>query len=114
MKEVRVSAHECFVVCASPAAAARDAAGRMRLVAHCSEMIAASGKLTQERRAELRGVISTKPGLARYPRTTADGLLRVDEGAIKAEEKLDGKYLLRSSDPTLPAEGIALGYKQLA
>jgi transposase len=32
---------------------------------------------------------------------------------IKAEEKLDGKYLLRSSDPSLSAQDIALGYKQL-
>src|SRR5665648_501566 len=55
-----------------------------------------------------------RPGLARFLRTTAGGLLRVDEAAIKAEEKLDGKYLLRSSDPSLSAEDIALGYKQLA
>ena len=40
--------------------------------------------------------------------------MRVDETAIKAEEKLDGKYLLRSSDPELSAADIALGYKQLA
>jgi len=44
---------------------------------------------------------------------TAGGLLRVDAQAVAAEEKLDGKYLLRSSDPTLSAEDIALGYKQL-
>jgi len=41
------------------------------------------------------------------------GLLRTDAAAIKAEENLDGKYLLRSSDPKLPAEDIALGCKQL-
>ena len=76
-------------------------------------MIAGSDRLSEAKRAELRGVISTKPGLARYLRTTAGGLLRVDEGAIKAEERLDGKYLLRCSDPTLSAEDIALGYKQL-
>ncbi|WP_243436898.1 hypothetical protein [Streptomyces sp. FH025] len=32
---------------------------------------------------------------------------------IEAEENLDGKYLLRCSDPHLSAEDIALGYKQL-
>ena len=76
-------------------------------------MIEGSDRLSPTKRAELRGVISTKPGLARFLRTTAGGLLRVDEAAIKAEAKLDGKYLLRSSDPTLSAEDIALGYKQL-
>lgn len=33
---------------------------------------------------------------------------------MAADEKLDGKYLLRSSDPALSAEDIALGYKQLS
>ena len=47
-------------------------------------------------------------------RTTAGGLLRIDQEAIAADEKLDGKYLLRSSDPSLSPEDIALGYKQLS
>jgi len=114
IKEVRIGEGERFVVCHNPQGAARDAAVRAHLVARLTEMIAASDKLTPTKRAELRGVISTKPGLARFLRTTAGGLLRVDEAAIKAEEKLDGKYLLRSSDPSLSAEDIALGYKQLA
>jgi len=113
VKEVRVAEHERFVVCASAEAAERDAAVRARLVARLTEMIAGSDKLSPTRRAELRGVISTKPGLARYLRTTAGGLLRVDAAALEREEKLDGKYLLRSSDPALSAEDIALGYKQL-
>jgi transposase len=33
--------------------------------------------------------------------------------AVRAEERLDGKFLLRTSDPTLSAEDVALGYKQL-
>ena len=32
---------------------------------------------------------------------------------IEAEENLDSKYLLRTSDPHLSAEDAALGYKQL-
>jgi hypothetical protein len=32
---------------------------------------------------------------------------------VKQEEKLDGKYLLNTSDKSLTAEDIALGYKQL-
>jgi len=113
VKEVRVSEHERFVVCHNPEAALRDAAVRSRLVARLVEMIATSDKLSPLKRAELRGVIRTKPGLARYLRTTAGGLLRVDEAAVKAEAKLDGKLLLRSSDPELSAADIALGYKQL-
>jgi hypothetical protein len=61
----------------------------------------------------LGGVILTNPGLHRYLRSTPGGLLRVDAAKIKAEENLDGKYLLRTSDPKLAAEDIATGYKQL-
>jgi hypothetical protein len=113
VKEVRIAEGERFVICYNPEGAARDAAVRARLLARLTEMIAASDRLSATRRAELRGVISTRPGLARYLRLTAGGLLRIDEGALKAEAKLDGKYLLRSSDPELSAEDIALGYKQL-
>ncbi len=114
VKEVRIGEHERFVVCHNPQAAERDAAVRAHLIARLTEMIAGSDKLSPAKRAELRGAIGTKPGLARFLRTTTGGLLRVDEAAVRAEEKLDGKYLLCSSDPTLSAADIALGYKQLA
>jgi hypothetical protein len=113
VKEVRVSHAERFVVCHNPEAAARDAAVRERMLARLQEMIAGSDRLSQSKRAELRGVISTKPGLARLLRTTAGGLLRIDAAAIRAEERLDGTYLLRCSDPSLSAEEIAQGYRQL-
>jgi DDE family transposase len=113
VKEVRISGSERFVICFNPEGAERDAKVRERMLAQLDEMITGSDKLTKTRRAELRGVISTKPGLNRYLRVTPGGLLRVDAAAIKAEENLDGKYLLRCSDPQLSAEDIALGYKQL-
>jgi transposase len=113
VKEVKIAEGERFVICFNPEAAERDAAVRTRLLARLTEMIADSDRLSGAKRAELRGVISTKPGLHRYLRVTAGGLLRIDAQAATAEEKLDGKYLLRSSDPSLSAEDIALGYKQL-
>ncbi len=113
VKEVRISESERFVVCYNPEGAERDAGVRARLLAQLGELISGSDKLTKTKRAELRGVISTKPGLNRYLRVTPGGLLRIDAAKIKAEENLDGKYLLRCSDPALSAEDIALGYKQL-
>jgi Transposase DDE domain len=113
VKEVRISEAERFVICYNPEQADRDAAVRARLLAQLAETIAGSDKLSATKRAELRGVISTKPGLYRYLRVTPGGLLRLDKAAVKAEANLDGKYLLRSSDPRLSAEDIALGYKQL-
>src|SRR6266536_2243002 len=91
----------------------RDAAIRARMIAQLKEMIDGSDALGTDKRAELRGVITTKPGLNRYLRITPGGLLRIDAGKARAEENLDGKYLLRTSDPKMTAEDIALGYRQL-
>jgi hypothetical protein len=113
VKEVRIAEDERFIICFNPEGAERDAAVRARMLAQLDELIKDSDALSRDKRAELRGVISTKPGLNRYLRVTPGGLLRVDAAKIKTEENLDGKYLLRTSDPKLPAEDIALGYKQL-
>jgi Transposase DDE domain len=114
VKEVKLDdADDRFVVCYNPDTAQRDRVVREHLVAQLEETIAGSDDLGQTKRAHLRGVISTKPGLNRFLRVTGGGLLRVDHAAIKTEERLDGKYLLRSSDPKLSTEDIALGYKQL-
>ena len=113
VKEVRISEHERFVICFNPEAADRDAHMRAQLVAQLEELIDGSDALPAMKRAELRGRISARPGLNRYLRVTPAGLLRTGKAKIKTETNLDGKYLLRSSDPHLSAEDIALGYKQL-
>jgi hypothetical protein len=113
VKEVRIAEDERFVICHSPEGAERDAAIRARMITQLRELIDGTDTLGKDKRAELRGVISTKPGLHRYLRVTPGGLLRIDAARAKAEENLDGKYLLRTSDPKMTAEDIALGYKQL-
>jgi len=113
VKEVKIAEDERFVICFNPEAAERDAAVRARMITRLEEIISGSDQLSRDKRAELRGVISTRPGLNRYLRVTPGGLLRVDASKAKAEENLDGKYLLRTSDPKMTAEDIALGYRQL-
>lgn len=53
------------------------------------------------------------PALGRYLRQTPSGRLKLDKAKIAVEAKLDGKYLLSTSDPDLSAEDVALGYKNL-
>lgn len=114
VKEVRIAdTNDRFVICFNPDAAQRDTRIRNELVARLADLIDGSDKLTPTKRAELRGKISTMPGLNRFLRVTPAGLMRIDKTKMKAEANLDGKYLLRSSDPNLSAEDIALGYKQL-
>ena len=51
------------------------------------------------------------PALGRWLRQTPSGRLVLDKTKITAEARLDGKYLLSTSDPDLSAEDVALGYK---
>jgi len=102
-----------FVVCHNPEQADRDAAVRTSLVAHLESLITGSDGWTERRRDELVGSLKSKPGLRRYLRRTPAGLLRVDAAAVKREQHLDGKWLLRTSDTTLTPDDLAAAYKQL-
>ena len=102
-----------FVVCHNPEQAQRDRFVRDQLLAQLRDAIAGSDKMTATERAALAGQLTNYPGLKRFVRTTPAGRLRVDQAAVTAEARLDGKFLLRTSDPTLSAEDVALGYKQL-
>jgi len=116
IKEVRVddaTMRDRFVICRNPDQAERDKAVRDQLISQLQDAIAGSDGLSAAERARLLARLSAKRGLKRFLRQTAGGLLRVDRAAINAEAHLDGKFLLRSSDPSLSAEDIALGYKQL-
>jgi hypothetical protein len=73
-----------------------------------------SANWTKQRRDELVGELRTTPALYRLVRQTTDGLPRVDKGAIAAEERFDGKFLLRTSDDTFTPTALALAYKQLS
>jgi transposase len=53
------------------------------------------------------------PTLGRYVRLTPTGRLRIDRAKVAAEERLDGKFLLSTSDPDISSEDVALGYKNL-
>lgn len=117
VKEVRIQdetgANDRFIVCFNPDQATRDATIRDQLITRLAAMIDGTDQLIATKRAELRGKISTMPGLNRFLRVTGGGLLRVDKTKITTEANLDGKYLLRTSHPTMSAEDVALGYKQL-
>jgi transposase len=124
VKEVRVGdgdAAKRFIVCHNPAEAERDKTHRdqtiTRLQAELDRITAARAKSTSAKadgahhRAEC--ALRDHPSLGRYLRQTPSGRLRIDRAKITAEERLDGKYLLSTSDPDLSPEDVALGYKNL-
>ncbi|MGB9226691.1 IS1634 family transposase [Mycobacterium sp.] len=122
VKEVRVSPGggiddgaraQRFVVCHNPDAAVRDEAVRERLIEHLCGLIEGSDAWPARRRDELVGSLKAKPGLRRLLRRTTTGLLRIDRAAAEREAHYDGKWLLRTSDPTLTPADLAAAYKQL-
>lgn len=124
VKEVRVGEGEAalrYVVCHNPAEAERDRLRREQRIARIEAELARLAEQRQrattkpEREQHLRGECALRdhPTLSRYLRQTKGGRLSLDRAKIAAEERLDGKYLLTTSDPSLSAEDVALGYKQL-
>ena len=51
--------------------------------------------------------------MGRYLKELKSGNLSINKAKVKEEQKLDGKYLLSSSDDSLSAKDVVLGYKQL-
>jgi hypothetical protein len=124
VKEVRVGdgdAAQRYVVCHNPAEAERDHMQRQQRIERIEVELARlktqreRAKTKQEREAHLRGECALRdhPTLSRYLHQSKGGRLSLDRTKIAAEERLDGKYLLTTSDPSLSAEDVALGYKQL-
>ncbi len=116
VKEVRVgdgARQQRFVVCHNPEAADRDQQVRANLVAYVETQIEGSDGWARSRRDELAGTLRTTPALWRLVRRLRDGRFRINKAAIAREAKLDGKWLLRTSDDSLTPTDLAVAYKQL-
>jgi len=103
-----------YVVCSNPEEAERQASHRKQVL---EELVHELASLRKPKRGESHSkrtcqLIST-PRFARYLRQTRRGALKIDKAAVRAEEKLEGKWVVTSNDDTLSAEDLALGYKQL-
>jgi len=117
-----------WVVCHNPVEAERDRLRReealTRLTAELERIAAARTRDAQRRKAgkkipseqvhvKAECALRDHPTLGRWLRQLSSGRLVLDRAKIAAEERLDGKYLLSTSDPDLSAEDVALGYKNL-
>jgi Transposase DDE domain len=124
VKEVRVGegdAAKRFVICHNPAEAQRERTQREETIHRLEAELdridkqRAKAKSAKAFEAHTRAECALRdhPALGRYLRQTPAGRLRIDRAKIAVEAKLDGKFLLSTSDPDLSAENVALGYKNL-
>jgi hypothetical protein len=107
------AARQRFVICRNPREAERDRARRDHTIARLDAKLAA----LEQVRGKAHEKAACKPrahrSMGRYLRQTKTGRLMIDRTKIRDEQRLDGKYLITTSDDTLPAEDVALGYKNL-
>jgi transposase len=124
-----------WIICHNPAEAAKDKTtrdtaierleadlakiGTARAVPEKALTTATTAKAKARLEAELAGhtkaecALRDHPALGRWLRQTSTGRLVIDKAKVAAEAKLDGKYLLSTSDPHLTPAQVALGYKNL-
>jgi hypothetical protein len=129
VKEVRVGQGDGarrFVLCHNPERAERDrhqrqqqlavvAAELERIAALRAKHAKAAGKRRRGADDHLKAECALRdhPALGRWLRQTPGGRLAIDRAKVRAEARLDGEFLLSTSDPDLSAEDVALGYKNL-
>lgn len=116
VKQVRVDEgtyRDRFVICHNPERAERDRRVREQIITRLGQEISEADALPPPKRSELYGALATKPAYKRLLRKTKTGKLRIDRSAVARETKLDGKFLLRTSDESLTPSDLAQGYKAL-
>lgn len=104
---------ERFIIVVNENEAHRDAAKRNDIVAETERRIDELGDLKGEDHSKRVCELIADPTFGKYVREQKNGQLKLDKGKLASEAKLDGKYLIRTSDPHLSVEDVVLGYKQL-
>jgi len=116
VKEVQIGDGERrrrYVVCHNPIEQERQRAHREKLLydlhMELNSLADADARNHSKRVCGLRS--SRRYG--RYLGQDSKGRVVIDEAKVRASERLDGRFVLRTNDDTLSAEDLALGYKQL-
>jgi Transposase DDE domain len=130
VKEVKIDGQDArFVICHNPEQAERDKLQRDDAIARIDAELARirdqrdrdrrrpPGDKTRRRNeaAHVRAECALRdhPTLGRWLTQQPTGRLTINRAKAKAEARLDGKYLIATSDPHISAEDVALGYKNL-
>ena len=116
IKEVFVgegSGRRRFIIAYNPEQAEHDKHVRNRTLERIEKELTALEKQSGKAQLKTKYARMAHRSMGRYLKELKSGKLKVDRSKVKREAKLDGKYLLSTSDKSLSAEDVALGYKQL-
>jgi Transposase DDE domain len=107
------AARQRFVVARNPREADRDRQRREQTIARLEAKLAGVEQVRGTAHEKAACKLRAHRAMGRYLRQTKTGRLMIDRAKIRDEARLDGKYLITTSDDTLSAEDVALGYKNL-
>lgn len=102
-----------FVLVYNPKEAERDRIRREQHIEKLQGLLEELKQLGKQAHTKAACRLRSHASYGKYIRQLKDGTLKLDKQAIRDAAKYDGKYLIRTSDDTLSAEDVALGYKQL-
>jgi Transposase DDE domain len=101
-----------YAVCFNPQEAQRQKAHRAQVVHEIEAELQSLRYLPEEGHTKRVCALRASARYGRYLKDTATGLV-LDQQAVQAAERFDGKFVVHGNDDTLSAEDMALGYKQL-
>lgn len=101
-----------FVLVHNPEQAKKDRVKREQLLQKIEKTLLALRGPKKDYQKAVRRILSHRK-IGPYLRQLKSGKLKIDRARVRAEQSLDGKYLLSTSDDSLSPEDVALGYKQL-
>jgi len=102
-----------FILVHNPEEAKKDQATREKTLKKIEEALKSIKEQTGPGHKKNVFALLSHRTMGRYLRQLKTGRIKIDKGKIKEESHLDGKYIISTSDDTLSAEDVALGYKQL-
>ena len=102
-----------FILVFNPEEAEKDRMTREKTISRLESALLALGD--QRGKAHKKSVCAllAHRSMGRYLKQQKSGALVIERAKINEEERLDGKYILSTSDDSLSPEDVALGYKQL-
>jgi len=100
-----------YLLCRDTDRAAEDAQVREEVLERLTEELV--GSRTAEEHTRKACDLLSKFGYRRYLRELESGGLKIDRGAVRRDERLDGKYVLMTNDLDTPAEELVLGYRDM-
>lgn len=116
VKEITVGTGEArvrYLLVRNPKEVERDRRQRAETLRRLREALSALPPVTDPAHRRAWDALLQHPTYRRYLHQGPHGRPQLDPAKIRAEARLDGKYLVRTSDDTLSPADVALGYKQL-